>query len=121
MKVGLAACRLGWPAFLLPFLFAWSPTLLLRGEPLDVAISVLTAAGGVWLGSAGLAGYLFKEIGVVKRIAFGLAALMMLLPNDAFAGVIWVELAGLGMGAALVLSETRKLPWTRNARGSRSA
>jgi TRAP transporter 4TM/12TM fusion protein len=121
MKVGLAACRLGWPAFLLPFLFAWSPTLLLRGDPLDVTISVVTAAGGVWLGSAGLAGYLFKEIGFVKRIAFGVAALMMLLPNDAFAGVIWVELAGIGMGAALVLSETRKLPWTRNARGSRSA
>ena len=117
MKVGLAACRLGWPAFLLPFLFAWSPTLLLRGDPLDVAISVVTAAGGVWLGSAGLAGYLFKEIGFVKRVAFGVAALLMLLPNDAFAGVIWLELAGVALGAALVFSETRKFSWTRNATG----
>jgi hypothetical protein len=35
--------------------------------------------------------------------------------------VIWLELTGLALGAALVLSETRKLPWTTNAGGSRSA
>ncbi len=121
MKVGLAACRLGWPAFVLPFLFAWSPTLLLRGNPVDVAVSVLTAAAGVWLGSAAFAGFLFKELGMVKRFAFGAAALLMLLPNDAFAGVFWLELTGLAAGAALVLAETRKLPWTRNASSSRSA
>jgi TRAP transporter 4TM/12TM fusion protein len=121
MKVGLAACRLGWPAFALPFLFAWSPTLLLQGNPLDVVISVVTAIGGVWLASAALAGYLLREMKLLKRIAFCAAAILMLLPNDAFAGVIWLELTGLALGAALVLSETRKLPWTTNARSSRSA
>jgi TRAP-type uncharacterized transport system fused permease subunit len=121
MKVGVAACRLGWPAFVVPFLFAWSPTLLLRGSPLDVAISVVTAAGGVWLASAGLIGYLFKELTALKRAGFGAAALLMLLPNDAFAGVLWLELAGLAAGALLIASETRKLPWTRNVRGSRNA
>jgi TRAP transporter 4TM/12TM fusion protein len=121
MKVGLAACRLGWPAFVLPFLFAWSPTLLLRGDALDVALSVATAAAGVWLGSAGLAGYLFRELTLFRRFAFATAALLMLLPNDAFAGVLWLELTGLALGAALVLAETRKLPWTRNASSSRSA
>jgi TRAP transporter 4TM/12TM fusion protein len=121
MKVGLAACRLGWPAFALPFLFAWSPTLLLRGDPVDVAISVVTAAAGVWLGSAGLTGFLFKEIRTLKRMAFGAAAVLMLLPNDAFAGVIWLELAGVALGVALVVLETGKYPWTRNADSSRSA
>jgi TRAP-type uncharacterized transport system fused permease subunit len=121
MKVGVAACRLGWPAFVLPFLFAWSPTLLLRGHPLDVAVSVATAAGGVWLGSAALTGYLFRELTAAKRALFCVAALMMLLPNDAFAGVFWIELAGLALGAALVLGETRRFAWTRNAGGSRSA
>jgi TRAP transporter 4TM/12TM fusion protein len=121
MRVGFAACRLGWPAFILPFLFAWSPTLLLRGDPLDVAISVVTAIGGVWLGSAALTGYLFKELNFLKRFACVAAALMMLLPNDAFAGVLWLELTGVAMGAALVLAEMGKLPWTTNAGSSRSA
>jgi TRAP transporter 4TM/12TM fusion protein len=121
MKVGLAACRLGWPAFALPFLFAWSPTLLLQGNPVDVVVSVVTAIGGVWLFSAALAGYLFKEMKILMRIAFCVAAILMLLPNDVFEGVIWLELTGLALGAALVLSETGKLPWTTNAGGSRSA
>jgi TRAP-type uncharacterized transport system fused permease subunit len=121
MKVGMAACRLGWPAFALPFLFAWSPTLLLRGAPLDVAVSVVTAIAGVWLGSAALLGYLFKEIGPARRLGLGVAALLMLLPNGAFAGVFWLELAGMVLGAALVLGETGRFSWTKSARGSRSA
>ena len=121
VKVGLAACRLGWPAFALPFLFAWSPTLLLRGDPVDVVVSVVTAIGGVWLASAALAGFLFKEMGMPKRMAFCAAAILMLLPNDAFPGVFWLELTGLAIGAALVLGEMRKLPWTTDAGGSRSA
>jgi TRAP-type uncharacterized transport system fused permease subunit len=119
--VGPGASRLGWPAFALPFLFAWSPTLLLRGDPVDVVVSVVTAIGGVWLASAALAGFLFKELRAVKRVLLVAAAILMLLPNDAFAGVLWLELAGLALGAALVLSETGKLPWTTNAGGSRSA
>jgi TRAP-type uncharacterized transport system fused permease subunit len=80
MKVGFAACRLGWPAFALPFLFAWSPTLLLRGDPLHVAISVITATAGVWLGSAAIAGYFLRELTPLRRLAFGAAALLLLLP-----------------------------------------
>jgi TRAP transporter 4TM/12TM fusion protein len=107
MRVGFAACRLGWPAFVLPFLFVWSPTLLLHGNPVDVTVSVITAIGGVWVGSAALAGFLFRDLSYHRRIWAGLAAALMLLPNDAFAGVIWLELAGLLAALALVLTEMK--------------
>jgi TRAP-type uncharacterized transport system fused permease subunit len=107
MRVGFAACRLGWPAFVLPFLFVWSPTLLLQGSPVDVAVSVVTAIGGVWIGSAALAGFLFRVLSPYRRMWGGLAAALMLLPNDAFAGVIWLELAGLVLALGLVLTEMR--------------
>jgi TRAP transporter 4TM/12TM fusion protein len=107
MQVGFAACRLGWPAFVLPFLFVWSPTLLLQGSPVDVAVSVVTAIGGVWIGSAALAGFLFRVLSPYRRMWGGLAAALMLLPNDAFAGVIWLELAGLVLALGLVLTEMR--------------
>jgi TRAP transporter 4TM/12TM fusion protein len=107
MRVALAACRFGWPAFAVPFLFAWSTTLLLHGEPVDVAVSVVSALGGVWLGSAALAGFLFRPMSAVTRIGFGAAALAMLVPNDAFAGVLWIELAGLAAGALMVGREFR--------------
>jgi TRAP-type uncharacterized transport system fused permease subunit len=107
MAVGLAACRLGWPAFVLPFLFVWSPTLLLRGAPLDIAVSVVTAIGGVWVGSAAFAGYLFRALTPARRAWAGLAAALMLLPNDVFAGVIWLELAGILLALGFVITEMR--------------
>lgn len=107
MAVGLAACRLGWPAFVLPFLFVWSPTLLLRGQPMDIALSVITAIAGVWIGSAALAGYLFRDLALPQRAWAALAAMLMLLPNDAFAGVIWFELAGILLALGFVVTEMR--------------
>ncbi len=107
MRVSFAACRLGWPAFVIPFLFAWSPALLLRGAPFDVAVSVVTAMAGVWLGSAAVAGYLFQELSPLKRLWFSAAAVLMLLPNDVFSGVIWLELAGIVLAAFLLLNESR--------------
>jgi TRAP transporter 4TM/12TM fusion protein len=107
MRVGFKAIQLGWPAFVLPFLFAWSPTLLLIGPPLAVAAAVITATAGVWLGSAAVAGYLFGPLGGGQRWLFGAAALMLLLPGHGFDGALWVELAGVALGAALVGLEIR--------------
>lgn len=108
MRVGLAACRLGWPAFVLPFLFVWSPTLLLRGNPLDIVISVTTAMAGVWFGSVAVAGYLFRDLGMVRRFAFAVTAALMLVPSDAFPGGLWLELVGIVAGALLIIFEMRQ-------------
>jgi len=102
MRVGFKAIQLGWPAFVLPFLFAWSPTLLLIGEPLAIAGAVVTATAGVWLGSAAVAGYFLQPLAPGQRLLFGAAAIMLLLPGHGFAGAIWVEVAGVVLGAALV-------------------
>lgn len=85
-----------------------------------MSVSVVTALGGVWLGSAAFAGYLFRELGVLKSLAFGAAALLMLLPNDVFPGVFWLELAGVAAGALLVLAEMRNRAWSPNAHSSRN-
>ena len=74
MRVGLEACRLGWPAFVLPFLFALSPALLLKGDPLRVSLAVAAAIAGVWLGSAALSGYLLRELRPAARASLGAAA-----------------------------------------------
>lgn len=107
MRVGLRACRLGWPAFALPFVFVWSPSLLLIGAPLDVALAVASAAVGVWLGSAAAAGYLLQPLGAVKRLAFAAAAAMLIVPGHVFPGAGWVDLAGAVLAAGLVWSELR--------------
>jgi TRAP-type uncharacterized transport system fused permease subunit len=107
MRVGWTACMLGWPAFVLPFLFVASPTLLLTGNPFDVVASVATAAAGVWLVSAALGGYFFGEISPVKRAVFGVCGLLLLVPTDAFAGAGVVNLAAAALAAVLVILEIR--------------
>jgi len=107
MRVGLRACQLGWPAFALPFVFVWSPSLLLIGPPLDVAVAVASAAIGVWLGSAAAAGYLLQPLGAARRLAFAAAAAMLIVPGHGFPGAGWVDLAGAVLAAGLVWSELR--------------
>jgi TRAP transporter 4TM/12TM fusion protein len=113
MRVGWRACQLGWPAFALPFVFAWSPTLLLVGAPLEVAIAVASATVGVWLGSAAIGAYCFGELGLARRFLFAAAAVMLILPGRAFPGAGWIELAGAALAGMLIAAEWRKRPARR--------
>jgi TRAP-type uncharacterized transport system fused permease subunit len=103
IATGLAAMRFGWSAFIVPVLFVFSPTLLLIGAPMEIALAVLTAGIGVWLVSAALAGYLGRRLGTGARLLLGLFGLMALVPAGAFAGAIYTDLVGVVGGIALVL------------------
>jgi TRAP-type uncharacterized transport system fused permease subunit len=108
MRVGWTACLLGWPAFVLPFLFVASPTLLLAGDAFDVVASVVTAIAGVWLVSAAIGGFFFAELSAAKRALFGVCGLVLLVPTDAFAGAGAVNLAAAALAAVLVTLEVRQ-------------
>jgi TRAP-type uncharacterized transport system fused permease subunit len=107
MRVGWTACLLGWPAFVLPFLFVASPTLLLSGNAFDVVASVVTATAGVWLACAAIGGFFFNELSAAKRAFFALCGLLLLIPTDAFAGAGVFNLAAAVLAALLVTLEIR--------------
>jgi TRAP transporter 4TM/12TM fusion protein len=102
MQTGLAAVKFGWIAFIVPFLFAFSPSLILIGAPLMIAWAILTAALGVWLVSAALAGYLVARLSPLERCLFGLAGLAALVPAGAFPGAVYTDALGVALGAALL-------------------
>src|SRR5690606_23167705 len=54
MRTGYAAMRFGWVGFVVPFLFVYSPTLILQGDVWHITTDIVTALAGVWLISAGL-------------------------------------------------------------------
>ncbi len=58
MRTGLVAMRLGSVIYIIPFLFVLSPALLLKGDFLNVTVSVSTAIVGVVLIASSLQGYL---------------------------------------------------------------
>jgi TRAP transporter 4TM/12TM fusion protein len=108
MRVGWTACKLGWPAFVLPFLFVASPTLLLSGGIFDVSASVVTAVLGVWFVSGALGGVFLRALSPVKRLLFGACGMILLVPTDAFAVAIIIKAIALLFAFALIVLETRR-------------
>ena len=102
MKTGFAAMRFGWFAYLVPFLFVLSPSLLMEGGAFEVIATAVTAAGGVWLVSIAIMGYFVRELGLLLRFLFGLAGLALLIPGSGFEGAQLTDIAGLVIGALLI-------------------
>jgi TRAP transporter 4TM/12TM fusion protein len=105
METAVQAVRLGWTALVVPFMFVMSPNLIMQGEPLNVAVAVITAFIGVWIATAGVLGYFFRPMGWLIRIAFVAAGISLLVPSQAFAGAVYVELFGLALAALAVGGE----------------
>lgn len=103
MRTGFIAMRLSWTAYLVPFLFVYSPELLLDGPLAWTALAVATALIGVWLVSGALVGYLVGPLGWPLRLWLAVAGVGLLVPARAFHGAIYVELIGAVMAAVLLL------------------
>ena len=94
MATALSAVRFGWPAYVVPFLFVLSPTLLMQGDSVSVLLAAATAVLGVAAVTSALAGYALKPLGPAARLAIGAAGLALLLPPEAIAEAGWINLAG---------------------------
>jgi TRAP transporter 4TM/12TM fusion protein len=109
LKVGLQSMRLGSTMYFVPFFFVLNPSLILRGEPLDILIVVATAAIGIWLIGSALEGYMagFGQLGDGSagwpaRLLLLAAGLAMALPGGGELGLSHLQLsvAGIGLAAA---------------------
>ncbi|MBI1737160.1 MAG: TRAP transporter permease [Candidatus Rokubacteria bacterium] len=115
MKTGWAGMRLGIVAYVVPFVFAYHPALLMKGSVVDIALAAGTAAIGVVLVAIGCTGQLFRPL-AWWRCAWAIVAGLLLIPPISSGVWLAVNLAGLALGAALVAVE-----WTirRDAAGVR--
>ena len=105
IRTGWEAMRLCAIAYVVPFLFVFSPALLLIGSWHAVAISIATAIVGAVLLGIGLVGYLFRPIGVLKRFLFLVAAAGLLIPvveTGTYTSLTWATNAG-GMLIAVIM------------------
>ena len=101
-KTGWTATRIGWAAYIVPFLFAVSPSLLMQGDPLTIIWAVISAALGIWMGTIGVVGYYYAPVSIPSRILFVAAGLLLLIPSDAFENAIFTDVAGLVLGAVML-------------------
>ncbi len=104
-RTGWTAARIGWSAYVVPFLFVFSPSLLMHGEPLTIAWAAITAALGIWLGTIGVVGFFYRPLSSGVRLLYIVAGVLTLIPADMFRGAYLTDVVGLGLGAALIVRE----------------
>ena len=67
-KTGIKAFTFGIVAYIVPCMFVFSPALLLKGEPLLVFTSLISATVGIIILSTSVAGYLLTDLNMPLRI-----------------------------------------------------
>jgi TRAP transporter 4TM/12TM fusion protein len=107
MATGWTAMRFGWSSYIVPFLFVYSPAILMKGSLADIVIVTLTSLAGIWLICAAMVGYFTRVLPLPMRGLFVLAGIMTLLPHQASDLLFWTNAAGFALAVFLVLYETR--------------
>jgi len=106
MESSWAAMKLGLTGYIIPFMFVFSPALLLMGDFVTVSMAAITATIGVTCLAGGLHSYFF--FGPARwweRLMLIAAALVLIKPG-------WMsDLIGLGLIALIVASQL----WLRPA------
>jgi len=94
-RTGWTAARLGIIAYIVPFLFAFFPALLLKGPLEEIIVTFVTAVFGCYALSAALGGYIFRTLNPLKRVVFMITGIGLLLP-------IQSHLLALGLAVNIV-------------------
>lgn len=101
-KTGWMSMAFGWTIFVIPFLFVYSGTLLMKGEPWMIVLDFVTAIAGVWFVAAAVMGYSVRHLGAVERLVHLAAGLALMLPVGAVAQGRWINALGAMLAMAIV-------------------
>ena len=86
MKTAFTATKLAIGAFIVPYIFAFSPEMLIVGSDkpwYEIVLLVVTALCGIYIISAGMEGYMFKNMSWFERILSLAGGLCMIIPGIA--------------------------------------
>jgi len=101
-KTGWMATRVGWAAYIVPFLFVYDPPLLMQGAWWQILWAVATSCLGIWCGTIAVVGFFMHRIVPWQRAAFLAAGLALLYPAAKFAGGAALNIAGLAAAGGLL-------------------
>ena len=97
----VAAFRLGISAFILPFMFAYNPALILQGSWSEIALAVISATVAVTALSAGISRFLVTRLDIVRTLILLTSAALLIEAT-------WMtDLIGFGLFGLMVLDRIR--------------
>jgi TRAP-type uncharacterized transport system fused permease subunit len=101
MKTALASMRFGWPAYVVPFLFVATSSLLLKDDLISIILNAGTTMSGIWLVSVGMTKFLYRPIAGWRRLVFIVFGILLLVPIDLIPWAILINLVGFAGGVFL--------------------
>jgi TRAP transporter 4TM/12TM fusion protein len=106
-KTGWTAFAYAFVAFLTPFIFVFSPAILLMGTATETVIATVVMSIGIFFLASGVAGYLFVPItNIFVRASLFVIAILIILPEDvtSIVGII----VGLVVAAMFFIKKGRE-------------
>ena len=99
LKTGVVATRLAIAAFIIPYIFALDPRMLITSEShfFEVVLICVTAVIGIFAISAGLEGYMFRKMKIFEIIPLLVGGLLLINPD------IVTSLIGLAIVAVITV------------------
>jgi len=106
MQTGWASMKLGWVAYIIPFVFVVSPALLMDGSAGEILLILSTCLTGVYFFSVAVVGFFSRFLGPVMRALLVIAGLGSLLPYTFFTFGPLANGASIGLGILLLGRES---------------
>jgi TRAP transporter 4TM/12TM fusion protein len=99
MRTAMRAMMFAWVAYVIPFLFTYSPTLLLQGDWTATLIDITTACIGVCFISTAFIGFAARPMTVPARVVLAALGLAAMLPATLAPWVVYANIGGIVLGA----------------------
>ncbi len=109
MRTSVASFRVGLAAFIVPFMFFYSPGLLMEGSWHEILRNVTTGLVGVYLLAAAVQGWFMGPAGLASRLLLLTGSICMI------AGDWQTDLAGIGIAVILLV-----LAWQQGRLGTKA-
>jgi TRAP-type uncharacterized transport system fused permease subunit len=109
-KTGWVAMAFGWTLFVIPFLFVFSLTLLMKGHPAAIALDFALAVTGIWFISAAMMGYSVRPLGLAERVLYCVTGICTFMPANVLGAGRWFNVAGVVLAAAVLLLSRLRRP-----------
>ena len=108
-KIAFESVKLGAMAYIVPFLFVYSPSLLLgsgEGTLFNTIASISTVTFGCIILAVGVVGYLFNNLNALKRSTFIIISILLFVPIMEVASIIFViNIIGIVLGVLFISKE----------------
>jgi TRAP-type uncharacterized transport system fused permease subunit len=105
MATGWASMKLGWVAYVIPFMFVISPALLMEGAAWEILLAIVTSMIGVYFFSVTVVGYFSRRLGAVRRGLLAVTGIGAMVPYAALTYGAWINAAAIVLGTAILTRE----------------